>query len=264
MIGMAVAGLLYGRFGLFPILAVSAVCFAVTAVMDLFIRIPYKQQSASGSVVQIIKSDISQSARFTFKEKPILAKCAFIVFLLNAFGSSLLIVGSPVLITQHLGMGMEAVGISQSIMMLGGLIGGIAAGALGARLTMSNAFLFLAVGSISIMPMGLVFLFDTPPFMAYITITAVSAFLLCTSQLFGIATITFIQGLTPTELIGKVLSLIMVLPFLASAAGQLLYGALFEMFAARPWIVIFATALLCALIAVYSRGYFITPTNIDD
>jgi len=74
MAGLAIAGFLYARFGLFPILLVSAVCFAVTAFMDLLIRIPYKKQPPAESVAQLVKSDLSQAARFAFKENPMLIK----------------------------------------------------------------------------------------------------------------------------------------------------------------------------------------------
>lgn len=256
MIGMAVAGIVYGKFGLFPILAASAVCFAVTAVMDLLIRIPFKKQIASGSIAQIIKSDVYQSVRFMFKEKPILAKGSVIIFLIVFLLVSILMVGLPVLINQHLKLGMEYVGINQSIMMIGGLAGGIAAGALGSRLTISKSLLVLAIGSIFIVSMGLVFLFDTPVLIAYIIMTAAGALVFFSMQLFQIAAITFVQAETPIELVGKVLSVIMVLPFLAQAAGQVLYGVLFEYFESSPWIVIFATAFAYAVIAICSWRYF--------
>jgi MFS family permease len=130
----AAAGILYSGFGLFPILAISAVCFAITAIMDLLIRIPYKKQNSSGSITQMIKSDMSQAFEFAVKEQPILTKCAVLIFLFTITLVSLLLVGLPVLITQNLDMSMDMVGISSSIMMVGGLLGGITAGVLGRRL----------------------------------------------------------------------------------------------------------------------------------
>ena len=256
MIGLAVAGVIYGRFGLTPILIVSAICFAITAVMDLLIRIPYKKQDSSGGVLSIVKSDISLSVRYATKEKPILAKSVVVVFLLVLLLTSVILVGLPVLINQHLGLGMEYVGISQSLMMIGGLAGGILAGVLGEKLNIPKSLTIIAAGSIFIAAMGFVFLIETPAMMAYIILTAASAFVFLTVQIFSIASITFVQKETPTELIGKVMSMMMVLPFLAQAIGQVLYGALFEEFEAMPWVIVFATAALVAIIALVSRGLF--------
>ena len=256
MVAPAVAGILFGRFGLTPILLISAICFGITAIMDLLIRIPFKKQSSPGSIAQMVISDLSQSLRFIVKEKPILVKSAGIMFFVNLSLVSLLFVGLPVLITQHLGMSMAMVGLNQSVMMVGGLLGGITAGALGARLTMQKIHLPLLAISLFLLPMGLVFMFDTPDLMAYVTITAMGALIFVAAQMSSIPLIAFIQKGTPTELIGKVMSIMLILPFLANALGILLFGMLFERLADLPWITVFAVVLVSAVIAVYTRRQF--------
>jgi len=256
MAGMALAGILYERFGLFPILLVSAAAFAFTAVMDLLIRIPYKKQESSGSVVNIVKSDISISLRFVLKEKPILFKCSIIVFFLSFTLNSMLIVGVPALITLNLGYGMDLVGISSSFMMLGGLIGGITAGVLGNRLNIKKAPLLLLFSSMIIMPIGLVFLFDTPAFAAYIIITAATALTLGAMSMTQIQFFTFVQIEVPTELLGKIMSLLVILPFIANALGSSVYGVLFELFEELPWIVVFGTVAASVTVAVYAYSQF--------
>ena len=256
MAGLSVAGILYGRFGLFPILIASAICFFITAIMDLFIRIPYKKQTSSGNIIELIKSDMSLSIRFAVKEKPLLANLAVVVFLIITLLASLLLIGLPVFITQHLDLGMELVGINQSILMLGGIIGGVIAGIMGMRLTLSRSFLFVAIGSILLISIGLVLLFDVPAFLAYLIMTVSGTLVLVAMQICNTAAITFVQNVTPSELIGKVLSILMIVPFLANALGMLFFGALFEQFAKLPWIVIFVTAFLSAAIALFSRSHF--------
>jgi len=256
MVGMAVAGVLYERFGLFPILIVSAVCFAVTAVMDLLIRIPYNKPDNTGSVTQIVKSDLSQSAKFAVKEKPIISKCAFIGFFIQLSVVPMVVVGIPVLVTQHLDYGMDMVGYSQSIMMIGGLMGGIAAGTLGARLTIKKLPLILFIACMLFGLIGLPFLFAVPSFAAYVFLTAATALAMAAVQLVSIPLFAFIQAETPSDLIGKVMSLFVILPFVATAIGSLIYGVLFEWFEAVPWVVVFGTVLLSCLVVVYARGQF--------
>ncbi|MCL2193265.1 MAG: hypothetical protein FWB78_07715, partial [Treponema sp.] len=76
------------------------------------------------------------------------------------------------------------------------------------------------------------------------------------AQIASIPLIAFIQKETPTELIGKVMSIMMILPFLASALGMLLFGMLFDWLADLPWVIVFAVALTSFVIAVYTRGQF--------
>jgi MFS family permease len=262
----AAAGILYSGFGLFPILAISAVCFAITAIMDLFIRIPYKKQNRPGSITQMIKNDMLQAFEFAVKEQPVLAKCAVLIFLFTITLVSLLLVGLPVLITQNLDMSMDMVGISSSIMMVGGLLGGITAGVLGRRLTIRKVHIPFILCCISIIPMGLIFLFEVPVFIIYAVITGAGTLTLMGMQLGSIQIMAFIQEKTPGELIGKVLSILVILPFLANALGQLLYGVLFEHFGNFSWVIIIVTAFVSVVIAILFRSHFknVTMSNIGE
>ena len=261
MAGMAIAGIVYATFGLFPILLVSAVCFAITAIMDLLIRVPYKKPDNSGSVFQIVKSDMSDATKFLLKEKPILSKQAVVVFFAQLSLMSMIMVGLPVLITQHLGFGMNYVGISQSIMMFGGIFGGILAGTLGTRLSIEKVPLIIIVCSLTVMPVGLVFLFEIPAFTAYIIITAVCVLTFCASQMASILFMANIQEKTPVELIGKVMSFILIAPFVASASGQFIYGVFFEQFKHLPWVVVFIAVAVSSMVALRSRKYFIQQSK---
>ena len=252
----AAAGVLYGNFGLFPILVITAVCLAITAVMDLLIRVPFKKQPAVGSVAQIIKSDMSLAGKFVVKDKPILAKCAVIMFIFSVTIAATLLVGLPVLITQHLGMEMNMVGVNQSFMMAGGIIGGIATGALGERMTIQRAWFPLLLCSLAIAPIGAVFLFNVPVFAAFVIMTAASTLTLAFIQLCNIQLMSFIQRETPTELIGKVMSILLILPFVANALGQVLIGVLFEQLSALPWIIVFVASAISVAVTLYSRKHF--------
>ena len=254
--GMAVAGILYDRFGLFPILIGCAVCFAITAALDLFIRIPYKKQATPGSVAQIVKGDISQSLRFALKEKPTISRCIVPIFLMELVFGSMIMIGLPVLITVHLGMSMTQVGIALAIMMFGGVVGGIVAGGLGTRLNIPRGFAFVIAGILCCIPMGLVLLFDVPQMAAYTTIVAAGTVFIFAGKIFSIAIMTYIQEETPPELIGKVLSVLMVVPFIGQSIGYPLQGRLFQGFIATPWYVVFGATAVMMVIAVVAYRYF--------
>ena len=253
--GMAIAGLLFARFGLFPILTVSAICFAITAIMDLFIRVPFKQQDNSGSIIKIVKGDLSQSLRF-IKGQPIILKSIAVVFLLTATLGSVVMVGIPVLIVQHLEMGMEFVGISQSIMLTGGILGGIITGVVGNKLKTDNIYIPIIMSGLALIPIGLALLFNAPYFMTYIIMTTACLLALAVVTTVNIRIISAIQGVTPTELAGKVMSVVVMLPFMGNALGQLAYGAAFEQLAALPHVIMFVTAGVVSAIACYAHRSF--------
>ena len=254
--GMAIAGIMYDRFGLLPILIGCAICFGITAVADLFIRVPYKKQETSGNVAQIVKNDLSASFKFMLKENPSIAKCIIPLFLVEFLFGSMIFIGLPVLITTHLGFSMTYVGIASSIIMLGGVIGGVVAGVLGKRLNILRGFLSLAIASVFSIAMGLVFLFDVPNMVAYIVLTVAGVAFIISVKILGIAMITFVQQETPIELIGKVMSVGMTAPFIGQAIGYPLIGMLFHQFSDSPWIVIFGAVLATIIMSVYKYHQF--------
>ena len=253
MAGPALAAVSYARFGLYPILIFCAVCYVVTAITDLFIRIPHQKQLASESISSMVKNDMALAIRFITKEKPVIVKLSVVLFLFTMLNISLFLVGLPVLITQNLGMDMSLMGASQALMMAGGLLGGIVAGAFGTRLTIKKYPLFLLIATVVLVPMGLIFLVGGHIHLIFGVITAAGVVVMFMNTLIVLVGVTFIQRETPSELLGKVMSVIMMTPFLATALGQMIFGVVFEQLADYPWITILGTAALLVVVVMYSR-----------
>ena len=256
------AGFLLGRFGLLPILIVCAVCFALTAVMDLLIQIPYKRQETGESIAQIVKGDMIQAVRFV-KKRPILAKISVMMFAVSLLTTGILMVGIPVFITQHLGMGMEYMGLGRAISWGGALLGTAIVGYLGERLTIKLVPFTVFLLGLSLSPIGLVLLLDVPDFLAFAVMIASDFIFTVIILPCMISIMVFVQKITPEDLVGKVMSLFSALPFLASGLGYLLFGMLLEQFDAVPWLIVFAAALLIGLIALISRKHF-QNADIDE
>ena len=74
LLGPVLGGVFYSMYGLKPVLWICTACFLASAVMEIFIRIPYVKQNAGGSMWNIVKGDFSESLRFIGKEKPVISK----------------------------------------------------------------------------------------------------------------------------------------------------------------------------------------------
>ena len=256
MIGPIIGGILYTGFGLLPILYTSAVCFAVAAVFEIFIIIPYAKRENTGSMFAIVKTDMADGLRFITRDKPILAQSVIIIFLFNIVLSSMLLIGLPVLITQTLEMDGSRLGITQGALMVGGLAGGLLAGVVGGRFPIQKIHRLLLICSLSTLPMAIAFLFGLSDFVTYIIITASVPVTMASATLFSIMLMSFIQTQTPVEMLGKVMSFIMALALCAQPIGQLFYGTLFEQLADMPWAVIAISVISSSVIAVYSQKRF--------
>ena len=252
MAGYALAGVLLARFGLSSILLISAICFASTSILDLLLHIPCKKQLVTRNLFKTAKADIFSAMKLMVQEKCIISKCATVVALSVVTVMSMLFVGLPVLINQTLYLEMDFVGVSQGIMMIGGIIGGIIAGVLGDKISIEKLYLLLIISGLALFPIGFCLLLDIPASLAHIIITIASAVSFIPLQMGTIIVFAFIQREVSSDFVGKIMSFILMIPYLCLAIGQLIYGFLFEQLANIPALIIFITMVFSIIIAIYA------------
>ncbi|MCI6451024.1 MFS transporter, partial [Hungatella sp.] len=107
LLGPILAGMLYGIGGVKPILAASAVCFFLSAVMELFLRIPHDKRAPEASPVRTALLDLKEALFYLIKENTCLFKLLIIVAGINLFLSALFIIGLPYLVKIYLGMSAQ-------------------------------------------------------------------------------------------------------------------------------------------------------------
>ena len=254
LLGPVIGGVLFGAFGLRPILWVGMACFFLSAVMELFIRIPHSPRAAAGSVLATVRQDLGESWRFVRREKPVFLSVMLVLALFNLVLSSALVVGIPVAVVQTLGMSDSRLGVTQGAMGLGGLFGGVLAALLGPRLRLRRGGAVLLAASLTAAGMGAALLPGVPPSLGWWGVTAMSFAIMVLSTLLVVVLSAAVQGQTPPELLGKVMAFIMAVSNCAAPLGQAVYGALFE--ACPAWAVLLGAAGAAALAAAWSRGVF--------
>ena len=254
LLGPMAGGVLFGAFGIRPILWVGTGCFLLSAVMELFIRIPHRPQAAAGSVLSMLRRDLVVSWRFLRRERPVFLSAMLVLALFNLVLSAALIVGIPVAVVQVLGMSDSRLGFTQAAMGLGGLFGGILAAGLGTRLRLRRGGALLLAASLTAAGMGLALLPGTAPSVSWWGVTAMSFAIMVLSTLLVVVLSAAVQGQTPPDLLGKVMAFIMAVSNCASPLGQAVYGVLFE--GCPAWAVLLGAAAAAAVTALYSRRVF--------
>ena len=254
LLGPVIGGVLFGAFGLRPILWVGMACFFLSAVMELFIRIPHSPRAAAGGVLSTVRRDLGESWRFIRRERPVFLSVMLVLALFDLVLSAALVVGIPVAVVQTLGMSDSRLGVTQGAMGLGGLFGGVLAALLGPRLRLRRGGAVLLAASLTAAGMGAALLPGVPPSLGWWGVTAMSFAIMVLSTLLVVVLSAAVQGQTPPELLGKVMAFIMAVSNCAAPLGQAVYGALFE--ACPAWAVLLGAAGAAALAAAWSRGVF--------
>jgi len=252
-----VAGILFASFGLIPIVIVSGICYVLAAIMAAFMKIPHVKQAVTESIPVMIKTDIKVTKNYLSKENPQMIKVVLPVALLMMILLSMLPIGLPILVIEHLQMSSSMLGLASGISMgLGGVISTIIASVMGDKLKLKDCPKLLMLASLVTIPIGLVFLFELNPIVMFAIVVACMMVMMITATLFVIRIWGYIQVETPEEILGKVLSVMTAMIGFVTPIGFFLYGMVFELFENAPWAVIFFAAIVSFGITFYSARNF--------
>lgn len=251
-IGPIIGGMLYGIWGIGIILMVSVPCFIFSALMEMFIVIPFSKQHQKDKILQIVKKDLNDSVQFLRFEKPVYLQVCFVIAGLNLFLSSLISIGVPVIIVDRLAMSDQMLGITQGLFAIGGVIGGLLTVLLEKRLHPAKAFVFLFLSALSICIMGVGMIPQELPFLKYVVLTGMGFAGTVSITVFNIQMMAIVQAETPGNLVGKVVACLMTIIMCAQPAGQLIYGMLFE-WIPNVAVIVLGGSMISLCIAMYSK-----------
>ena len=260
LIGPVLGGVLYSAYGLKPILWVCMICFILSAVMEIFIKIPFQKQTSDGGILKTAKTDFAESICFIRKEKPVVGKVLLVICGINLFMAAMIIVALPYLVTEVLNL--EAVqanrlyGFAEGALAAGGLVGGIGAGVFANKLAIQKSGNLVIACAACVFPIGIALILFSSGIINYIVITVCCFVIMVFSTIFTVQMMAFIQAETPQNLIGKVIAVILTVSMCAQPLGNALYGILFEICKGLEYIVVLFAGVVSLMIAIGTRNIF--------
>ncbi len=232
LIGPVLGGVLYSAYGLKPVLWVCMVCFLMSAVMEIFIKIPFQKQASDGGILKTARTDFAESIHFIRKEKPVIGKAVLVICGINLFLAAMIIVALPYLVTEVLDIepsqANRLYGFAQGALAAGGLAGGIGAGVFASKLAIHKSGNLVIACAACVFPIGVSLILFSSAIINYIVVTVCCFLIMVCSTLFTVQMMSFIQTETPQNLIGKVIAVIFTVSMCAQPLGNAFYGVLFE------------------------------------
>lgn len=254
LLGPVLGGILYSNYGLEPVLWVCTVCFLLSAVMEIFIHIPFVAQEYGGGILRTAGDDLAQSIHFIRRDKPIIGKAVLLVSGINLFLSSVINVGLPYLVTEVLpfdvGQADRLYGYAAGILAAGGLTGGIFAGVFAKRLPLQKSGRLLKALAVCPFPVAASLAFFSSGMVNYMVITVCCFAILFFSTIFTVQMMAFFQTVTPSQLTGKVIAVVVTVAMCAQPIGNALYGVLFEICAGYEYAVLLFAGVVSLVVAV--------------
>lgn len=252
LIGPILGGILYGFYGLYPILWVSTACFFFSAILEIFIKLPKTKIEKGKNIFKTITTDFKSAFSFLIKKQKNLFYLLLIVALLNFSLSSMLLVGLPFIIKILLGFSNQSYGYIEAAMGVGSILGGIFSGIVAKKLSFKKSYLFLFFSSIAIIPIAIATMnLGNVNLSYFLVLISVILSMLC-ATLFTVFAQTFMQKLTPNAMLGKVASVVTILSMCAMPLGQATYGLLFGNIK-ETYIILFISIIVCIILTFFSK-----------
>ena len=260
LIGPVLGGVLYSAYGLNPILWVCVVCFIISAIMEIFIKIPFQKQTSNDNILKIAKTDFTESIRFIRKEKPVIGKTLLVIYGINLFLSAMIIVALPYLVTEVLNLeasqANKLYGFAEGALAAGGLAGGIGAGIFANRLAIYKSGNLVIACAVCVFPISVSLILFSSAIINYIVITVCCFAIMVCSTIFTVQMMSFIQTETPQNLIGKVIAVILTVSMCAQPLGNAFYGVLFEICKGCEFVPVLFSGVVSLIIAINARNIF--------
>ena len=210
--GPVAGGMIFSFSGILPILQTAACCFVLSAVMEIFIHIPFKHQSCTDSVFRIAYDDMRQSFDFVVKDKPAVLKTCIVFALINLILSSCIMIGMPIIVNNRLGFESSVasrmygyIGAAEGI---GSIIGGLSAGKFGNRAKCDILPKLLFFCGLTLAPIAIVLAAPVTPMTAYWVMFVSIMIMMVLATFASIQINAYLQMITPDDIIGKVISFV--------------------------------------------------------
>lgn len=255
ILGPAIGGILYAALGIRSLLWIGGGCFFASAVMEIFIRIPFTRRKAGKSVFHIVRDDMHESLHYMLHEQRILFQGSALLALFNLFLASLIVISLPVIVTQNWGLDESKLGYVQAVLAFGGITGGVISTFFGRHFSIRKSHLLLAVCSCFVALEGAALLLPLSVSTEYAILMVMCFLAMLFATMFNIEMMSFAQSITDKNLLGKVMATVSALVSCMSPLGQLMYGFIFQITPRLHGAVFLAVAGIAWLLCAFARRF---------
>lgn len=250
ILGPVVGTAVYGCFGIDALCAIAAVVLAMSSLLfggTLKERATSKMMgdSTAGSGCQ---NGFLPAIQCLFQNTSL----SVVILLATVLNLALagVTIGAPVIVTKYLGMHSSCVGVIEAAMGLGGLAGGGLVGMWPHRFSFNGICRYVAMICFGVVPIIVVLLSGADQFV-FAALAAGSAWVMVWASIASVEIVVFVQRTAPSELCGKVLSVVYMALSCATPIGQLAYGFAYDRWAP---VTVFA-AMLVVLVLTAALFY---------
>ncbi len=251
-------GVLYSAFEIRILVIITCIAFFLSAVMELFIKIPFARREWDGHIIASIVKDMKVGYVYAVKQSFIL-KSMIVAAVINLVLSPLLIVGGPIILRVTMQSSDTMQGIGIGLISFASILGTLIIGVFANRIKMNTLYRLIAAIALFVVPIAvsvLPFILELGYYPAFALFMLGSLPIAIIAAIISIFVIARVQRVTSNENLGKVMAILMAVGGCAAPLGQVIYGVIFEAFSNVLYFPILAVSLLMFVIALVARRMF--------
>lgn len=257
VLGPIIAGIIYRFDAVYQIFVITGVLFLIAIFCEVLLTIPTQSQAVTeGSLFQVVAGDLKEVTQY-LKAQKVIVKVAMVAFLLNFFLASFIQVIIPYVSRIQLGVSDAQFGLMNTILAIGSLFGTVVYGVIANRLNETsitkNLILVAILFGLLVIPFGLI----QNAALTFWIMTIIVACAMGVVTVVSVQLIVYIQLVSDKALLGRIMSLVMIVTTLAVPLGQVMYGGFAAVASEAMLLILIAgTSLVTVLIAFFSIKIF--------
>jgi len=265
LLSPALAGVLFGLYGLFPILIINCISFFVSSLCEMFIKIPKLNKNIQKLSFKKFSTDFTEGLMF-IKNKDLIIMLMIIALIANFAIDPIFSIGFAFVSKQVLKVSDFQYGMIESVFVVSMLFSPFICSKIVKKYEISKvafwSFLLVGVfvGVLSIVPASFflnLFASNAVPYIAMLCIVFIIGIF---STISNICMGTLFQKEVPLEMMGRVVTLLNTVSMAALPLGRFIFGLLFDNVPPNMCILIAALLLLVTMI-YFTKKLLNTSSN---
>lgn len=258
LLGPIAAGFLYGLYGIEVVFIINIASFLLSAVMELFLCIPHTAPAMTGPVLRTFLGDIRHTFAYLTRKKPLILQMILVSCSLNLFLTPIYTVGYPFVEKVIFGVSDQLYGISEGFIGAGMIVGALLTGAISRTLPFRKLHYYFWFLTVLVLGMGITALpavmgQGETSYLSYVLITAIGFLFAAALAIINILCMTYMQREIPQAHMGKSMALITAVSTALMPVGQVIFGALYDVFAGCTYIIYGLVGLLSVAATLVTR-----------
>lgn len=248
-------GVLYGVVGLKVLVVMSCIAFFLSAILEMFIKIPFAKREQNEHIVPTIIKDMRVGFTYVVRE-PYIFKSMILAALFNLILTPLFVVGGPIILRVTMQSSDTLYGIGMGLIDFATILGALSIGFFAKKMKMNTIYKWLLIIALLIVPMAvsvMPLILKIGYYPSFILFILCAILIAMAMTIISIFVITVVQKNTPNENLGKVMAIITAVAQCMAPIGQVIYGFMFETFSMKVYVPILLISFIMIVIAIVTK-----------